>query len=135
MVIEMRVPGLPLRDCTRGCNNHKQMCTQLSTIDVTEKTFFERLISSMIGHIWALSQLSLCTHNPTHSVYNYFSISEQFFSPDGPSIFLVHDSPSNLAKSQYPHRNPEWWGDFSQLVKIEKIKSLGISQYKVKLRF
>ena len=32
------------------------------------------------------------------------------------------------------NRNPEWWGDFSQLVKIEKINSLGISQYKVELR-
>jgi len=27
--------------------------------------------------------------------------------------------------------NPEWLGDFSQLVKIEKIKFLGISRYKV----
>ena len=33
------------------------------------------------------------------------------------------------------NRNPEWWGDFSQLVKIEKIKFLGISLYKVELRF
>jgi len=32
-------------------------------------------------------------------------------------------------------RNPEWRGDFSQLVKIEKIKFLGISWYKVELRF
>jgi len=33
------------------------------------------------------------------------------------------------------NRNPEWWGDFGQLVKIEKIKFLGISRYKVELRF
>jgi len=33
------------------------------------------------------------------------------------------------------NRNPEWWGDFSQLVKIEKITSLGISRYKVEFRF
>jgi len=32
------------------------------------------------------------------------------------------------------NQNPEWWGDFSQLVKIEEIKSLGISQYKAELR-
>jgi len=32
------------------------------------------------------------------------------------------------------NRNPEWWGDFSQLVQIEKIKSLSISRYKVELR-
>ena len=33
------------------------------------------------------------------------------------------------------NRNPEWWGDFSQLVKIDKIRFLGISQYKIELRF
>jgi len=33
------------------------------------------------------------------------------------------------------NRNPEWCGDFSRLVKIEKIKFLGISRYKVELRF
>jgi len=33
------------------------------------------------------------------------------------------------------NRNPEWWGDFSQLVKIEKTEFLGISRYKVELRF
>jgi len=61
---------------------------------VTEKTFFECCISSRIGQIWAqfgqiwaLSQMSLCTHNPALSRYNYFSISEQFFSPDGPQVF------------------------------------------------
>jgi len=34
-----------------------------------------------------------------------------------------------------PSRNPECWGDFSQLVEIEKLKFLCISQYKSKLRF
>jgi len=33
------------------------------------------------------------------------------------------------------NRNPKWWGDISQLVKIEKIKFLGISRHKVELRF
>ena len=33
------------------------------------------------------------------------------------------------------NRDPEWWRNFSQLVKIEKMKFLGISQYKVELRF
>ena len=32
------------------------------------------------------------------------------------------------------NRNPEWWGDLSQLVKFQKIKFLGISWYKVELR-
>ena len=34
---------VPLRDCARSCNNREHMRTQLSTIDVTGKTFFERL--------------------------------------------------------------------------------------------
>jgi len=33
------------------------------------------------------------------------------------------------------NRNPECWGDFSRLVKIEQIRFLGISRYKVWLRF
>jgi len=33
------------------------------------------------------------------------------------------------------NRNPEWWKDYSQLVKIEKLKFLDISRYKFKLRF
>jgi len=32
------------------------------------------------------------------------------------------------------NRNPEWWGDFSQLVKIETIRFLGISRYKFESR-
>jgi len=33
------------------------------------------------------------------------------------------------------NRNPEWWEDFSQQVKIEKNEFLGISQYKVESSF
>jgi len=33
------------------------------------------------------------------------------------------------------NQNLEQWGDFSQLVKIEEIEFLGISRYKVELRF
>ena len=45
----------------------------------------------------------------------------------------VEDETRNAALNG--NRNPEWWGDFSQIVEIEKIKFLGISRYKVKLRF
>ena len=65
------------------------MCPQLSARDVTAKTFFERLYLVLgLQKNCALSQLSLCTHNPDHLLYNYFSISVQVFSPKGPSIFL-----------------------------------------------
>jgi len=33
------------------------------------------------------------------------------------------------------NQNPEWWGDFSQQVGIEKLKFIGISRHKFKLRF
>jgi len=36
---------------------------------------------------------------------------------------------------QNANRYPEWWGDFSQLVEIEKLKFIGISRYKLKLKF
>jgi len=33
--------------------------------------------------------MSLCTHNPDRSTYNYFSIFVQFFSRNGPSFFSL----------------------------------------------
>ena len=38
-----RVPGLPIRDCAGSSKNLAQMCPKLSAIDMTGKTFFERL--------------------------------------------------------------------------------------------
>jgi len=38
-----RVPGLPIRDCARGCNNCVHMRAQMSATDVTKKILFERL--------------------------------------------------------------------------------------------
>ena len=45
--------------------------------------------------------MSLCTHNSDYLLYNYFSILMQFFSPNGPSFFGHHHSPSNLTESRY----------------------------------
>jgi len=87
-----RVPGLPIRDCVRGFNNRAQMCPQLSAIDVTEKTFFERLylVSGMgTSSSWALSQLSLCNHNSDCLINNYFSIFVQFFPRMAPQFFFI----------------------------------------------
>jgi len=41
--LERRVPGLPIRDCARGCNSRAHTRPQLSAVDVTGKTFSERL--------------------------------------------------------------------------------------------
>jgi len=42
-LVPQRVPGLPMRDCARGYNNRAHTRPQMSAINVTEKTFFERL--------------------------------------------------------------------------------------------
>jgi len=61
-----RVPGLRIRDCTVSSNNLAPGCPKLSAIDVTAKTILERFDSvSGLTPIYAPSQLSLCTHNPT----------------------------------------------------------------------
>jgi len=44
---------------------------------------------------------SLCTHNSDRLLYNNFSISVQFFPPNGPSFFCHHHSQSILAESRY----------------------------------
>jgi len=43
LILQARVPGLPIRDCARGCTNRGQSRPIMSAIDVTAKTFFERL--------------------------------------------------------------------------------------------
>jgi len=102
--------GLPIRDCAIGCSNRAQLCPQLSAIDVTAKTFFERLYLDLgLCEIVTWVNCPLCTHNSDHSHYNYFSISLQFFPRMAPHFFFHHDSPSNLAESQYPPRNGLYW--------------------------
>jgi len=51
--------------------------------------FYRILLQKRPVILSMLSQMSLYTHNSDHSSYNYFSISVQFFPPNGPSIFLV----------------------------------------------
>jgi len=69
------------------------------------------------GHIWALSQLSLCNHNSDYLHYNYFSIFVQFFSPNGPSIFwlsrfreVIWSSPSTLSGTLPTFKYSNWGG-------------------------
>ena len=63
--------------------------------------------------IWFQYRANLCPLSPyprcplayPHlSLYDYFSISVQFFSRVAPQFFYQHDSPSNLAESRYPRR-------------------------------
>jgi len=48
------------------------------------------------------------------------------------TVRSVEDETRNAELNSIP--NPEWLGDISQLVKIEKIEFLGISRHKVGLR-
>jgi len=54
-----RVPGLPIRDCARGCNHRGQSRPIMSAIDVTAKTFFERLYL-----VLELRKIVLCVSCP-----------------------------------------------------------------------
>ena len=89
------VPGLPIRDCTRGCNNHGQSRPMMSALHVTAKTFFERLYL-----VLGLRKIapSLCTRKPDRSFPNYSSIYVQFFSTNGHSCFC--SSSSSMVDSQ-----------------------------------
>jgi len=42
-VMGTSVPGLPVRDCAESCNSSVPRCAKVSTIDVMNKTIFERL--------------------------------------------------------------------------------------------
>jgi len=102
-----RVPGLPIRDCARGCNNRGQSRPIMSAIHVTEKTFFVKLYL-----ILGLRKIALCVNCPyalTTLTVHSTSISRflcNFFPQMASHFFGHHDSPSNLAKSRYPPPRP-----------------------------
>jgi len=145
-----RVPGLPIRDCARGCNNRVQKCAYLSTIDVTARTFFERLY--LVLRLRKIAPWVNCSYASTSLIIHCTTISRflcsfcprtapQFFSIMIYQVIWPSPGTARSAEDETRHaelngnRNPECWGDFRQQVKIGKIKFLGISRYKVKLRF
>ena len=85
-----RVPGLPIRDCARGCNNCVHTRAQMSAIHVTSKTIFERLYL-----VLGLRNLALCVSCPcapttptihcttiSRFLYNFFPrMAPHFFCP------------------------------------------------------
>ena len=79
-----RVPGLPIRDCTRGYNNRGQSRPMISAIEVTAKTFFERLYL-LLG----LREIALPMHPTTPTPTTIFSIFFAIFFCEWPLIFLV----------------------------------------------
>ena len=81
----LRVPGLPIRDFARGCNNRGHTRPQLSEIDVTEKTFFERLYLVLVLRKFA--PLVNCPYAPTAPTIQSTTIS-RFLCPGWALIFF-----------------------------------------------
>jgi len=93
-----RVPGLSIRDCAGSSNNLAQMRPKLSAIDMTGKTFFERLY--LVLGLRKFAPGVNRPYAPTTPTNHCTPISRflwNFFPPNGPSIFFQHNSPSNLA--------------------------------------
>ena len=82
-----RVQGLPIRDCTRGCNNCVHMRAQMSTTYVTEKILFER--SYLVSGMSTFGTWFNCPYAPTTSTVYTTTISRFLciFFPERPLIF------------------------------------------------
>ena len=105
-----RVPGLPIRDCAGSCNSSAHKRTTMSAIDVTVKTFFERVY--LIPGLSPFEHRVKCPCAPTPPPYaqQLFLDFCEFCFPEWPlNFFCHHDSPSNLAESRYPrYRDYPW---------------------------
>ena len=67
--VAQRVPGLPIRDCAGSSNNRGPRWPKLIAVDVTAKTFFERLyLVSGLTPIYAPCNNALGAH--THTVHS-----------------------------------------------------------------
>ena len=120
--VESRYEGTrtSIRDCPRGCSNRAQMCPQLSAIDVTAKTFFERLY--LVLGLRKIAPWVNCPYAPTTPTVHSTSISRflcNFFPRMAPHFFGHHDSPSNLAESRYPPHP-----DFLCIIRITRIDEI-----------
>jgi len=108
-----RVPGLPIRDCARGCTNCDQSRPMMGAIDMTSKTFFERLY--LVLGLQKNAPRVNCPYSPTIPTVHSTTISRfmcNFFPRMPPHFFGHHDSPSNLAKSQrvvFPTHSKSVW--------------------------
>jgi len=93
------VQGPPIRDCARGCNIREHTRTQLSAIDVTKKTSFERL--HLVLGLRKIAPWVNCPYAPTTLTIHPTTIFRFLcnFFPLIPIIcFVQHDSPSNQSR-------------------------------------
>ena len=59
----LRVPGLPITDCTGSCNSSVQMCTRVNAIDVTGNIICERLY--LVSGLGSFGPWVNCPYAPT----------------------------------------------------------------------
>jgi len=99
--------GLPIRDCAGSFNNLGPRWPKLSAIDLTAKTCFECLyLISRLMPIFARFENALGAHTPTSHSTTISRFLCNFLSRVAPLFCGQHDSPSNLAESQYPLAEP-----------------------------
>jgi len=103
----VRVLGLPIRDCARGCNNRVHMHPQLSAIYLTGKTFFERLF--LVSGMGTFGPWVNCPYAPTTPTVHSTTISRFLciFFPRMDSIFLVSTIHQVIWPSRYPREGHE----------------------------
>jgi len=115
LLVPWRVPGLPIRDCAGSCNSSAHKRTTMSAIDVTVKTFFERVY--LIPGLSPFEHRVKCPCAPTPPPYaqQLFLDFCEFCFPEWPlNFFCHHDSPSNLAESRYPRYRDYPWKTYPQ---------------------
>jgi len=103
-----RVPGLPIRDCARSCNNRGHTHPQLSATVVTEKTFFERLY--LVVGLRKIAPWVNCPYAPTTPTIHCTTISRflcNFFPRMDPQFFwstihqVIWPSPGTILVSAF----------------------------------
>ena len=96
-----RVPGLPIRDYLGDHDNCAPRRSKMSAIDVTVKTFFERLyLVPRLKPICALDR----SHTPTITLHLFLDFVNVF--PKWPFSFFGHDR--DLTLPQVPLRGGPW---------------------------
>ena len=110
-------------------------CRKLSYVDINKFATSPLLTSATKREAGALCQVEPMITGRTLSL-GFSSAKNLVIERDRMFIIRarsVEDETRNDRRNA--NRNPEWWGDLSQLVEIEKLKFIGISRYKFKLKF
>jgi len=129
-LLATRVPGLPIRDCARGCTNSGQSRPMMSAIDVTAKTFFERLYLVLGLGTFGPSVNYPCA--PTTPTVHSTTISRflcNFFPRMAHHFVDHHDSPSNLANSQFSFSLLASFFCFGPVLEPETVEAASLSNF------